>query len=706
MNRANFTPEMGQIKRQGTFRFWCQKVLPSVYDDSLSYYELLNKVVEKLNSMLADMNTLGENCNALYTAYVELQEYVNNYFNGYDWNKTVDDKLDDMAANGDLDELISGVNLPTNQTIAYTRLWKLNADTDTTVNGTRKSWAAQCVSYAETSANKYIFMGFSADDEYKITAFALNAGNITELSSLPVLTKPDYIATKYNEDTGNVIVLFGKSASDEEYPVNWCVWNNDVFTNTLGEIETGMTLYSLFSNENNIYGYCKIGNTLKIINAYVNESNSTVELSFTDKCTLDGLKNAARIFQGFGTDGNYFYYAMSNPNVIGVYTLSGKFKRYVNVGEFADNNVFIGEIEQLVKIDGKLYLLSQFYYDREQKTRFAALLLIDFKKSLPNGYPHTSYEVIQKEIFVSPQSGWGYQDGTSEYPFANINIAYFCSCTPNNNSVNIIYKAQSELTEIRVKNLIFQTNKSININCTAENVKLIFEKIKCAAGTLALDGCTLVSCNTLKRSTLIGTSITFEPNPENETHYELKGIFQLSGVYKCSTDIENCFNFDSASIGAINITSYTNKVPQTNANNTANVITKGCFNTGKYVNKNIVYTGNGLAVGSNTLILGNREVIFTVSVDTDTPQSVICVSPDTSNLVQNVSSWCVNVCGTDGSSYFSSSYKFIYAGNNRWTLSEIDKVVITSLGTSFSVVNETGEYDSANPLVKIDYILK
>ena len=42
---ANFTPTMQGYTGQGSFRFWCQTVLPLVYDDSLSYYELLNKVV-------------------------------------------------------------------------------------------------------------------------------------------------------------------------------------------------------------------------------------------------------------------------------------------------------------------------------------------------------------------------------------------------------------------------------------------------------------------------------------------------------------------------------------------------------------------------------------------------------------------------------------------------------------------------------------
>ena len=31
------------------FRFWCQKVLPAVYDDSLSYYESLCKLYKLIN---------------------------------------------------------------------------------------------------------------------------------------------------------------------------------------------------------------------------------------------------------------------------------------------------------------------------------------------------------------------------------------------------------------------------------------------------------------------------------------------------------------------------------------------------------------------------------------------------------------------------------------------------------------------------------
>ena len=51
---------MAEFIKNRPFRFWCQKVLPLVYDDSLSYYELLCKVVSKLNEMADNQNNLSD----------------------------------------------------------------------------------------------------------------------------------------------------------------------------------------------------------------------------------------------------------------------------------------------------------------------------------------------------------------------------------------------------------------------------------------------------------------------------------------------------------------------------------------------------------------------------------------------------------------------------------------------------------------------
>lgn len=48
------------FKKIDSLRFWCNKILPLVYDDSLSYYETLCKIAEKLNEIINDMNNLPQ----------------------------------------------------------------------------------------------------------------------------------------------------------------------------------------------------------------------------------------------------------------------------------------------------------------------------------------------------------------------------------------------------------------------------------------------------------------------------------------------------------------------------------------------------------------------------------------------------------------------------------------------------------------------
>ena len=44
---SNINSYFGEAK----FRVWCQKVLPTIYDDSLSYYELICKVLKVMQDI-------------------------------------------------------------------------------------------------------------------------------------------------------------------------------------------------------------------------------------------------------------------------------------------------------------------------------------------------------------------------------------------------------------------------------------------------------------------------------------------------------------------------------------------------------------------------------------------------------------------------------------------------------------------------------
>ena len=51
-------------------RYWVHKVLPLVYDDSLSYYELLNKVVVKLNELIENSDKIPDYVAGMIREYI------------------------------------------------------------------------------------------------------------------------------------------------------------------------------------------------------------------------------------------------------------------------------------------------------------------------------------------------------------------------------------------------------------------------------------------------------------------------------------------------------------------------------------------------------------------------------------------------------------------------------------------------------------
>lgn len=58
------------------FRFWCQKVLPLVYDDSLSYYEVLCKVVVYINELIEQDKVFADDIDELKREMNIVQEWI------------------------------------------------------------------------------------------------------------------------------------------------------------------------------------------------------------------------------------------------------------------------------------------------------------------------------------------------------------------------------------------------------------------------------------------------------------------------------------------------------------------------------------------------------------------------------------------------------------------------------------------------------
>lgn len=66
-----------------TFKFWCQKVLPLVYDDSLSYYEILCKIVKYINSMIENQKEFTDELSKLQEEINVIQKWIDNFDTTY-----------------------------------------------------------------------------------------------------------------------------------------------------------------------------------------------------------------------------------------------------------------------------------------------------------------------------------------------------------------------------------------------------------------------------------------------------------------------------------------------------------------------------------------------------------------------------------------------------------------------------------------------
>lgn len=61
------------------FRFWCQHVLPLVYDDSLSYYEVLCKVVKYINDLIDQDKIIENELSQLEQDLAEVQDWIDKF---------------------------------------------------------------------------------------------------------------------------------------------------------------------------------------------------------------------------------------------------------------------------------------------------------------------------------------------------------------------------------------------------------------------------------------------------------------------------------------------------------------------------------------------------------------------------------------------------------------------------------------------------
>lgn len=100
---------MEKIKNiKSPFMCYCAKVIPLAFDESMSYYECLCNFYNYLkNEVMPVINNNADATKELQDLFVELENYVNTYFDNLDIQEEINNKLDEMYEDGKLSSLLT-----------------------------------------------------------------------------------------------------------------------------------------------------------------------------------------------------------------------------------------------------------------------------------------------------------------------------------------------------------------------------------------------------------------------------------------------------------------------------------------------------------------------------------------------------------------------------------------------------------------------
>ena len=207
----------------GKFKYWCQKVLPLVYDDSLSYYEVLCKLMKHISDMLDELDKMGKDITNLQALYVELKNYVDHYFESADFTELIDARLDQMVEDGTFDEII-------NQ--------ELFGELDDKINGITATSTIHFV-----GGNKIGNCAFIKDGNKAVVIDTGSDGGVALLSALisAGITKIDAIIVSHwhNDHSSGVVPLINNTNNiDTAEAILYCPHENMNWASMIGSTAT------------------------------------------------------------------------------------------------------------------------------------------------------------------------------------------------------------------------------------------------------------------------------------------------------------------------------------------------------------------------------------------------------------------------------------------------------------------------------------
>ena len=627
---ANFTPSEEDMKKIQPFKFWSITNFPFIADDfdQMTYYEILCKIVEYLNKVIENNNAIINNENTLYQAYIQLQNYVNNYFDNLDVQEEINNKLDEMAESGELADIVSELLMKgkiifgknSNNylksgdfCIIKTPSKVVMIDTDRVGNWTS---IAECLQENEITHIDVLIITHFHDD---------HNGNITNLCSGGFVdSNTDVYAQAFNSgwmhDNNQMEQQFNAFNSClQTYGFNYIIPDTENQTITVDSL-----LKIRFNNIDPSY--------------WLTHYNGLNQLDYNDTSFILSITYGAIKFLNGGDAGKMPFLKMIEDGYI---TESYNLFKIEHHGIEDPRNALTFETISLINPEytvqcTSLYEMSDTV-DNNSSSKYQQILgfknfvvgyndeYIEFYVTqdsliLKNGNAMTtSYgNNVSKDIYVDISTTEDKQDGTQEYPFkelaqaianlspnfnGNINIyladGTYCSPRsyqsnphiPNINgykgTINIIGNTNDN-TKVILKNGFLIRNSNVHLSYLTISNYNTNRAINCFNASIKVDNCIVGSFEETTTSNGIYLTDSIAEIVGSTIKYYSTGILNVNSILDFSFNtVDHCNNAIYNSHSTIR-----NYQSNTFTNITSNIITTDSSNINSYINGIVLYSDN------------------------------------------------------------------------------------------------------------------
>ena len=244
--------------------------------DALTEWQLFCKLGKEMNKIINSENTLGTQMENVTNAFIDLQNYINNYFDNLDVQEEINTKLNEMVEDGTLAEIINQeifneLNEKINNSVSFK-----NNENDT----------------SETNF-KFKNIDISVDYKYNSLIYLIKLNKIEKLSLLPSgmnFTTPEtgvqspYDLAQINNDF-DLFINGGVFNPSTNRPVGKCIFDGILYNDT----DSVPPYYGGLDSNNNL---------LAISPDNINTAQDLVNFGFKNCC---GMFKPV-IYNGLATD--------------------------------------------------------------------------------------------------------------------------------------------------------------------------------------------------------------------------------------------------------------------------------------------------------------------------------------------------------------------------------------------------------------------